>query len=376
MVPDKPIPVVRARFRSKYPLTLPIDGTYRIWRDTDASMQQRTVRIFLDRLRSGREDKERRCGAVQVVMTRLHRSSSSAALAAFIAILLIALGIGVVPVARAQEGPCSDFPLPEAATLIFGGDDFDDFAVSELCRGIVEAELLFDEFDTAFPAVTIYVENTAARARRRQPAPVGRKWGNDLAGVAFGRRVVILLSRGARLVVVHELIHTIQAPIAEAQWLAEGAAEYISRRQSFITSGVSLDTFPNTTGWAYDWTLSKVDLSDLESRRAFNRSPGPNYLAGRVGFHLLVLEAAGGLEDYFGCFVPEKARRSWRSAFSRCFGMTVSGFYDAFDDYRASGFTETRVQRRERERVEFRWRVDSCMVNAVSLGSWTLRSMC
>jgi len=292
------------------------------------------------------------------------------------AFLLIAFGLAVVPVARAQEGRCPGVPLPEEATLIFNGDDFDEFAVSELCRGIVEADLLFGEYGTAFPTVTIYVENTAARARRRRSAPAGRTWGKDVFGLAFGRRVVILLSRDARRVALHELVHAVQAPVVEAEWLAEGAAEYLTSYQLIVGHGGSLDTFPSTRGWAYDWTLSNVDLSDLESRRAFDRSPGPSYLAGRVGFHLLVLEAAGGLEDYFGCFIPEKARGTWRSAFSKCFGMTVSDFYDAFDEYRASGFTETRVQRRERESLEFRWRVDSCIVDPVTVGSRTFRSMC
>jgi len=318
-------------------------------------------------------------GAEGASPTRLARRLLSTGLAALLVIVVITFDVGTVPAARAQEAPCSDVaPLPEGVTVIFDGDDFDTSTLSEFCRGVVEADAFFAEFDTVLSGATIYAVDSVERARRRRSAPPGRTWGGDLYGFALGRRVVILLLPGrfSRMMVLHELMHVVQAPTLEAQWLAEGAAEYVTRRQVYIANGRSLDDFPSTTGWAYDWSLGEVDLADLESARAFNRSSGPNYLASRVAFSLLVEDATGGLDSYFGCFIPEKKTRSWRTAFSTCFDMDVSGFYAAFDEYRSSGFTETPGQRRERERVEFQWSVDSCMVRPNSAGSWTIRSMC
>ena len=254
--------------------------------------------------------------------------------------------------------------------------DFDAWGV---CQGVVEVEQLIEEFGLTLPATTIYLVDTAERAQRRMPANPGRRWGTNLGGMARGARVVIL-NEGAhwetlRTLTIHELIHVIQDPLTEAQWLAEGAARYTEGWANAVRDNRLHQFGRQDLTWA-EHLLREVHLPSLESLRQFDAGGSSSYSAGFVAFHLLMSEAGNGLDDYFACFILDKKRMNWRAAFSGCFGVTVDDFYHLFEEYRSSGFAELPAERRERERLEFERLLDACLIDAVHAGVMLVRATC
>lgn len=296
-------------------------------------------------------------------------------------VVLLLLGGALLqpsPAARASESCPFLTELPQQVTLLVEGDHT-DFDVWGVCQAVIEVEKMIGEYGLVLPSTTVYLVDAAERAQRIMAANPGRRWGTNLAGMARGTRAVILNERRAnwqvlRTLTIHELIHVVQNPITEAQWLAEGAAQYLQGWAGAVRDN-RLHTFARDLTYAHAQT-TEVHLPSLESLRQFDMGGSSSYTAGFVAFHLLMSETENSLDDYFSCFIPEKKRMNWRTAFSGCFGVNVEDFYNLFEEYRSSGFAELPSERRERERHEFERLLDACLVYAVHAGNGLVRATC
>lgn len=285
----------------------------------------------------------------------------------------------------ASEGPCpGGVELPEQISLFVEGE-LDPAVLWEVCMGVVALDARVREAGQSLSAATVYVVDTPDAARRRAGAlgmrpPPGRVWGQSLAGLASGTRVV-MLNQGFHLA-VHELVHVFQHPTTEATWLVEGAAEYIAFDLDAAHRGVRPPSGPTPyySNFLGFFTTKGVtfDLRRLESYRTFHQTGTvrAHYGIARAGFDVLMSETDDGLDQYLSCFVPQKARSGWRAAFVDCFGMTPDDLYQLFDEFQVGGFAEFPRDRRERERLEFERLVDECLVDGVYIGLTPIVSSC
>jgi len=320
--------------------------------------------ISPERLGGGHQDAWDRAGSRWLV-----RLASATALA-------MALTVVLVPPANGGNGTCPfGSEVPSQISLVVDGD-VDKMDVWQVCLMATYTEDMLQDFGLTLPSTTIYVVDTVEKAQRRMPAPPGRRWGLDVTGQERSGRIVLLATARTSPgnATVHELIHVVQEPLTEAQWLSEGAATYLERGYLTEEEG-GYDFTLDLSRW--DSIIGDVELQSLETRRGFNSFPGKqSYNLAFAAFHLLLSESKVGLDGYFNCFIPEKKAVTWRTAFSRCFGFEVSDVYVLMGEYRDTGLTELPTERRERERLEFRQRVDACLVKAVKTGSTVVRAIC
>lgn len=284
----------------------------------------------------------------------------------------------VVPAgpARAEESICPfGSATPSQVTIVVEGE-VDKMDIWQVCLQATYTDDMLREFGVTLSGTTIYIVDTVERAQRRMPAPAGRKWGVDLGGQERAGRIVLLATsrRSVGILTVHELIHVVQEPVREAQWLAEGAATYLERRY-IAEAGGNVDFTVDSARW--DSVIGEVDLQSIESRRGFNSFPGSqSYNLAFVAFHLILTETGSGLDTYFNCFIPEKKVVSWKTAFIRCFDISISSVYVLMSEFLDTGFTEFPSERRERERLEFQQLVDNCLLEAVKVDGRVLRAIC
>jgi len=313
-------------------------------------------------------------GGIQSIWNRTH--SRSLVHLAYATTLAIALTVVLVPAARAGDESCPfGSGVPSQINLVIDGE-IDKMALWQVCLMATYTETMLQEFGLTLPRTTMYVVDTAKQAQRRMPAPPGRKWGSDLRGQERNGRVVLLVTSrsSVELLTIHELMHVVQEPMTEAQWLSEGAATHIERG-SRNEKGGGYDSTRDLSRW--DTLIGDVELPALASRRGFNSFSGrQSYNLSFAAFHLILSESDVGLDVYFNCFLPQKKIVNWKTAFSGCFGLEVSDIYVLMREYRDTGLTELPSERRERELLEFRQRVDACLVKAEKVGGVVVRAMC
>ncbi|GMQ93142.1 MAG: hypothetical protein BMS9Abin12_0619 [Acidimicrobiia bacterium] len=304
-----------------------------------------------------------------------HRSRSRSLVhLAYATTLAMTLTLVLVPRTRAGDEVCPfGSGVPPQLDLVIDGE-VDKMVLWEVCLTSTYAETTLQGFGLTLPATTMYVVDSTKQAQRRMPAPPGRQWGLDLRGAERDGRVVLLATRSAGTTPIHELIHVLQEPMSEAQWLSEGAATYLEKRYLTEEEG-RYDFTSDLSRW--DAVIGDVKLQDLATQRGLNSFRGSqSYTLAWVAFHLILSESEVGLDVYFNCFIPQKKIVNWKTAFSRCFGLKVSDVYVLMDEYRATGLTELPSQRRERELLEFRQRVEACLVKAEKAGVVVIRAMC
>lgn len=147
-------------------------------------------------------------------------------------------------------------------------------------------------------------------------------------------------------IVIHELYHVLQFErrwlgnpmTAGPDWIIEGAAEVVGYRgvaargllPYATATGCQVKEF---TDFGVRTPPGLPNLSALESRQAWQTTPGPLYALAMTGIDQLLngpgLGALNTYMDAIGGGTP------WATAFQQAFGRTPSAFYDAFPAYRA-----------------------------------------
>ncbi len=271
------------------------------------------------------------------------------------------------------SSPAAAAELPESLEITFGDQ------VSAATRWHVDEAVrqgwdrfapLLDDLEAdivvvadADAAATAWAERrgiSVERAARQFTARSGH-----FAGLATTGLTVIINDGGHAGATVHELVHLVQHALCECgyqgpRWLSEGAAEWFTHdvdqrwgidaeaRGPRVANREIADewfaTYRNcrsgtlyaegeTCAWATE------SLHELESAAAFDIGGGAVGAYDRAGVAFQYLIDTSGEQSYI-CFLEEQVGGSdWQRAFQTCTGTSHDQFYDAFDAYRARGFT-------------------------------------
>ncbi len=188
-------------------------------------------------------------------------------------------------------------------------------------------------------------------------------WEQGSTAVASGGWIVLNASvewyskgpRKSRMkVIAHELVHSgyqyrlsqlnvgganRQVPDGGPRWLSEGIAEFLAY-QALSAGGVfSYQTERQSKDpWGFVEHAKIVDkqLRDMETQDGFSSVRGSPYKYSLMAAELLASHTGQrALLDYYRLLQPGT---TWQMAFEAAFGMTVTEFYQLFEEHRAAGF--------------------------------------
>ena len=154
----------------------------------------------------------------------------------------------------------------------------------------------------------------------------------------------------------HELIHSYQydlmglkksgafardheVPESGPKWLSEGMANYLAYKALSEGGILSYESERNSIYVIYAKTEDRP-LSEMETREV-NRTVNQ--------YHNLIaaefLAKNSGESNLLDFYRLQNKNTTWQEAFEKAFGMTVTQFYDLFEEHRAAGFPELDVSK-------------------------------
>ena len=260
--------------------------------------------------------------------------------------------------AFAAQNSCS---LTPQVTVVIDGEFNDLLVTRAICRGVKAVDEILGEYGSTLPRVTVWLFADRARAVRKLATFTSWRWPSGAFAVATGSNVILSPSRNMmqlqaqldRILVAytaHELTHTLQnLNSGEARWLLEGAAQYVGMLVREKREGIPATVTEEGRSGLLHHYQDGLHPSKLESERQFLASSIGGYVVSMYSFDLLVSETEDGMDAYLNCYLPESKRANWRTAFEKCFDVSVAEFYELFDEYAAIEFAEFPSERRARE---------------------------
>ena len=157
-------------------------------------------------------------------------------------------------------------------------------------------------------------------------------------------------------VIAHELIHAYQIGMSELKfgtsrdhevpesgprWLIEGIAEYLAYK-SLSEGGILSYESERDSRIVIDAKRIDKPLSEMEKREGYRG------VSGAYNHFLLAAELLAknsGESNLLKYHALQDSKTMWQEAFEKAFGMTVTQFYDLFEEHRAAGFPELDVSK-------------------------------
>ena len=154
----------------------------------------------------------------------------------------------------------------------------------------------------------------------------------------------------------HELIHSYQydlsglkksgafardheVPESGPKWLSEGMANYLAYKALSEGGILSYESERNSRFVIRAKGVDKP-LSEMETRDG-NRKVNVDYAL--IAVELLAKNS--GESNLLDFYRLQNKNTTWQEAFEKAFGMTVTQFYDLFEEHRAAGFPELDVSK-------------------------------
>ena len=156
-------------------------------------------------------------------------------------------------------------------------------------------------------------------------------------------------------VISHELLHTYQnelselspasesheVPEAGPRWLREGIAEYLAYK-SLSEGGILSYESERNSRIVIDAKTVDKPLSEMEKQEGYRGVSGAyNHFLIAAEF----LAKNSGESNLLDFYRLQNKNTTWQEAFEKAFGMTVTQFYDLFEEHRAAGFPELDVSK-------------------------------